>query len=382
MRVLLDATAIPPDRRGVGRHLDNLVPALVRAGVDLRVVCKPHDCEHFAALTEAEPVEAWSGTNNRAARLAWEQFGLPAVVKSAGADVLHSPHYTHPVAVRTPLVVSLYDATFFSDPQVHTAVKGPFFRTATRLALSRAACCVVPSQATADELVRTADADPNRLVVAYLGVDRDVFAPPTERQVLAVRERLGLNNRQRFIAFLGTLEPRKNIPALIRAWVSACHERPDAPALVIAGGSGWDDEVNSAIASVPAGLRLIRPGYLPLEELSGLLGGATIVAYPSLAEGFGLPVLEAMSCGAAVLTTRRLSLPEVGGDAVAYTETDDASIAAALGGLLDDPARRAELAQAGPERAAGFTWDACAEAHVVAYERAAATGHPPPGQSP
>ena len=198
-----------------------------------------------------------------------------------------------------------------------------------------------------------------------------MFAPPTERQVLAVRERLGLNNRQRFIAFLGTLEPRKNIPALIRGWVAACHGRPDAPALVIAGGSGWDDEVNSAIAAVPAGLKLIRPGYLPIEELSGLLGGAAIVAYPSLAEGFGLPVLEAMSCGAPVLTTRRLSLPEVGGDAVAYTETDDASIADALGQLLDDPARRAVLAAAGPERAAGFTWDACAAAHVTAYERAA-----------
>ena len=377
MRVLLDATAIPPDRRGVGRHLDNLVPALVRAGIDLHVVCKPRDVEHFGDLVDTVPVEAWSGTNNRAARFAWEQVGLPGVVATIGADVLHSPHYTHPVAVRTPFVVSLYDATFFSDPQVHTAVKGPFFRTATRLALRRAACCIVPSQATADELVRTADADPARLVVAYLGVDRAVFAPPTQRQVLAVRERLGLNNRQQFIAFLGTLEPRKNIPALIRGWVAACHGRPDAPALVIAGGSGWDDEVNSAIAAVPVGLKLIRPGYLPIEELSGLLGGAAIVAYPSLAEGFGLPVLEAMSCGAPVLTTRRLSLPEVGGDAVAYTETDDASIADALGQLLDDPARRAMLAAAGPERAAGFTWDACALAHVTAYERAVTWGARP-----
>ena len=109
-------------------------------------------------------------------------------------------------------------------------------------------------------------------------------------------------------------------------------------------------------------LRLIRPGYLPLARLPALLGGATVVAYPSLAEGFGLPVLEAMACGAAVLTTERTALPEVGGDAVAYTEPDATSIGRALGELLDDPARRAVLGQRGRERAAGFTWDACAAA--------------------
>ena len=113
--------------------------------------------------------------------------------------------------------------------------------------------------------------------------------------------------------------------------------------------------------------------YLRFTDLPGFLGGATVVAYPSHGEGFGLPVLEAMACGAPVLTTPRLSLPEVGGDAVAYTEPDPASIATGLSALLDDPARRAQLAVAGHERSLEFTWAASAEAHLASYARAASS---------
>ena len=144
--------------------------------------------------------------------------------------------------------------------------------------------------------------------------------------------------------------------------------------LVLAGSPGWDAGVEPAIAAVPDTLRVIRAGHLPVDLLPGLLGGAQLVAYPSLGEGFGLPVLEAMACGAAVLTTRKLALPEVGGDAVAYTGTGAGDIAAALTELLDDPIRRAEMSVAALARAATFTWAASARAHQVAYDRAAAMG--------
>jgi glycosyltransferase involved in cell wall biosynthesis len=372
LRVLLDATAVPPNRGGVGRYVDNLIPALVRAGVDVRIVCQRHDAAHYSELSGADPVPIHPVWRHPAARLAWEQVALPSVVRRVAPQVLHSPHYTHPLRTRVPLVVTLHDATFFSDPGVHTRVKGPFFRSATRIALRRAAMCVVPSQATADELVRTAGADPGRLQVAHLGVDTSVFAPPSVAMVRAVRERLGLTDEQPYVAFLGTLEPRKNVPALVRGWSRAAADRANPPALVLAGGAGWDTDLDAAIAAVSSRLTVLRPGYLPVDELAGLLGGAEVVAYPSLGEGFGLPVLEAMACGAAVLTTRRLALPEVGGDAVAYTEPDPTSIAAALTGLLDDPDQRKALATAAIDRAAGFTWDACAAAHVPAYERAVA----------
>ncbi len=173
-------------------------------------------------MSGREPIAAARATEQPADRLAWEQVGLPRIVRRAAPDVLHSPHYTHPLRARVPVVVTLHDATFFTDPAVHTRTKGPFFRAATRLALRRAACCVVPSQATADELVRVAGADPARLQVAYYGVDREVFGPPSADAVRAVREELDIAEGQDYLAFLGTLEPRKNLPALVRGWVAAC----------------------------------------------------------------------------------------------------------------------------------------------------------------
>jgi glycosyltransferase involved in cell wall biosynthesis len=205
--------------------------------------------------------------------------------------------------------------------------------------------------------------------VAPLGVDPSRFHVPSEAERVAVRQHLGLTGG--YVAFLGTLEPRKNAAALVRGWVQAVAGTEAPPALVLAGGRGWDEEIERAAAEVPAELDLRRPGYLPLPLLAGLLGDAELVAYPSLGEGFGLPVLEAMACGAAVLTTRRLSLPEVGGDAVAYTEPDAGSIAAGLAALLADPVRRRELGEAARARAALFDWRACARAHLSSYASAA-----------
>lgn len=370
LRVLLDATAVPADRGGVGRYVDNLIPALARSGIHIQVVCQPRDVGRIAELSAVEPIAAPAGVTRVSVRLAWEQVRLPSLIERARPDVVHSPHYTHPLATRRPLVVTLHDATFFTAPQGHRSIKGPFFRNATKLALRRASCCVVPSESTADELVRVAAADRARLHVARLGVDARVFSPPAAAAVAAIRRKLGFEAGRRYIAFLGTLEPRKNVPALIRGWVAACEGSSDPPALVLAGGAGWDDEIDQVVAAVPARLTLVRCGYLPIAELAGLLGGADVVAYPSLGEGFGLPVLEAMACGAAVLTTRRLALLEVGGDAVAYTEPDARSIGIALRRLLGDPDERAKLAAAGLRRAATFTWDACAQAHIVAYESA------------
>ncbi len=371
-RVLVDATAVPADRGGVGRYVDGLISALDAAGADLAVVCQRADAERFGRIAPATTVVPGPATiAHRSARLAWEQTGLALVAQQIGADVIHSPHYTMPLRAGCPVVVTVHDATFFTEPEMHTPVKGTFFRSATRTALRRAARCIVPSKATRDEVVRVLDADPTKLDVAYHGVDTKVFHSPSDADKLHVHQRLGIGE-QPYVAFLGMLEPRKNVPNLVRAWVAAVQGRPEPPALVLAGGTGWDDEVDAAVATVPAGLRILRPGYLRFSDLPGYLGGSLIVAYPSHGEGFGLPVLEAMACGAAVLTTPRLSLPEVGGDAVAYTEPDVDSISGNLANLIDDAPRRAELGRRGLARAAEFTWAASAEAHMVSYARAVA----------
>ncbi len=370
-RILVDATAVPADRGGVGRYVDGLIAALGRSDADLVVVSQRADAERYSRMAPAaEVLPAPAAVAHRPARLAWEQTGLPLVAQQVNAGVIHSPHYTQPLAAKCPVVVTVHDATFFAEPQHYDKAKGAFFRSATKTALRRAARVVVPSKATRDELIRLLDADPTRLDVAYHGVDLDVFHIPDEPERARVRARLGLGGAT-YLAFLGSQEPRKNVPNLIRGWARACAGRELAPALVIAGGSGHDSEIETAIAEIPSHLRLLRPGYLRYADLPGYLGGAVVVAYPSHGEGFGLPVLEAMACGACVLTTPRLSLPEVGGDAVAYTGEEADQIGTDLAALLDDPDRREAFGEAGRARAKEFTWDASAEAHLASYARAA-----------
>lgn len=369
-RVLLDGTAIPADLGGVGRYVDDLAPELLKVGVNLAIVVKERDAEHFSQrLTEARVIPVSGVLDTRPLRMAWEQTGLPELVRKLRPDVLHSPHYTSPVRAGVPVVITLHDATFFSHPEAHSPVKRIFFQTAIKRAVRVADALVVPSAATRDETIRFAGGDPNRFFVAYHGVDRSVFHPVDDAERKRVAAALGLAGR-RYVGFLGTLEPRKNVPNLVRGWVQAVRDLDDPPALVLAGGKGWDERVDRALAEVPEGLTVIRPGYLPLEDLPGFLSGCEVLAYPSIAEGFGLPVLEAMSCGAATLTTRLTSLPEVGGDAVAYCEPTADSIADELGSLLEDTPRRARLGDAAIKRAGLFTWEASALSHLEAYQAA------------
>ena len=370
-RVLIDATAVPADRGALGRYVDGLVIALCKAGADLAVACQRNDEERYGRLVpDARVVAGPAAIAHRPARLAWEQTGLPLVAQQVGADVLHVPHYTMPLRPGVPVVVTIHDLTFFTEPDAHSPVSATFYKSAIRTSVRRATRLLVPSKATRDELVRVLGADPTRIDVAYHGVDHSLFHQPSPEQTRQVSDRLGLHGKP-YVAYLGGLEPRKNVPALITGWAAAVTDLPDPPALVLAGGSGWSDEVDDVVAEVPAHLRLVRPGYLRFSDLPGYLGGALVVAYPSRGEGFGLPVLEAMACAAPVLTTHRTSLPEVGGDAVAYTEPDADSIQAGLRALLDDPVRREALGTAGHARALEFTWAASAEAHLASYLRAA-----------
>ncbi len=371
-RVLVDATSVPADRGGVGRYIDGLLGALDKADANLVVVCQRTDAQRYGRLLpHAEVVAAPAAAAHRPARLAWEQTGLPLLAQQVNAGVLHSPFYTCPLRASCPVTVTVHDATFFTEPEHYEKSRGTFFRSAIKTSLRRAARVIVPSKATRDELIRLLDADPTRLDVAYHGVDHEAFHLPSDDEKARVRARLGLGDTP-YVAFLGAKEPRKNVPNLIRGWISAVADRPTPPALVIAGGSGHDDEIDQAVADVPPPLRLLRPGYLRYADLPGYLGGALVAAYPSHGEGFGLPILEAMACGAPVLTTPRLSLPEVGGDAVAYTGERPEEIARDLAALLDDENRRLTLAKAGFDRAKEFTWESSAEVHLASWARAAA----------
>lgn len=369
-RVLVDATAVPADRGALGRYVDGLIAALAASDTDVAVACQRSDVERYSRMAPEARVESGPvAIAHRPARLAWEQTGLPLLAQQVEADVIHAPYYSMPLRPGKPTVVTVHDVTYFSEPGLHNPVKSTFYKSATRTAMHRAARVIVPSKATRDELVHYLDADPIRIDVAYHGVDSERFHRPSEAERSRVQERLGLRG-QPYIAFLGALEPRKNVPDLIRGYVEAVEELSEPPALVLAGSGGWDEQVDAALASVPSHLRVVRPGFLRFSDLPGYLGSALVVAFPSRGEGFGLPVLEAMACGAPVLTTHRTSLPEVGGEAVAYTEPDAGSIGNALRNLLRDEDRRRALAEAGHSRAREFTWSASVDAHLASYRRA------------
>lgn len=378
LTVLIDGTAVPRNLGGVGRYVEGVVSHLTDPTLDVHLVVRAVHAAHFRTVAPHATLHtapAW--TESVPLRFLWEQTGLPALGRRIGATVLHSPHYTFPFAWRRGSVVTLHDATFFSNPEWHSRLKRTFFTWWSRRSLRTRPVVVVPSAATATEARRVVPGIRADVRVAPLGVDRTVFHEPSTAAVEDARIAATLPDDAAWIAFLGTIEPRKNVTALLDAYASVRDARAvtgsDTPWLVLSGARGWDEAAIERLDALQDADHVVEAGYLPLEDLSGFLGGAEFVVYPSLGEGFGLPVVEAMATGACVLTTRRLSLPEVGGDAAVYSEPDAPALAAAIAELLDDPALVASHRTAALRRAEDFTWDATAAVHTDAY-RAVAGG--------
>ncbi len=339
-----------------------------RDDVELHVVARSEDLEAMGRASDRlhhHPAPSW--TRHPPLRLLWEQTLLPRLAARLDVDVIHAPHYTMPILARRPVVVTVHDATFFTRPEAHSTLKAVFFRAWSRFSARHAALLIAPSDATRQEFLRVTGTT-RPIVVAHHGVSATTFHPPTDEAVATFRRDHGLGDHP-WVAFLGTIEPRKNVPALIRA-LGRLDSYPPLT-LLVAGAQGWDETVDVAIAESGVADRVRLLGYLPTAELAALLGGAACVAYPSEEEGFGLPVLEAMACGAAVITTPRSALAEIGADTVEYSETDPGSLAAAIQRVLTGT-RRAELSRAARRRASSFTWEACATQHHVAYRSAAA----------
>jgi glycosyltransferase involved in cell wall biosynthesis len=258
---------------------------------------------------------------------------------------------------RVPTVIEVYDLVAF-DPILRSSSRAAAIERATLgPAVRRAAGIVCISQATADALLARYPGAAGRVTVAPLG-----SSPALRAEAMDLP--LG------FVLAVGTLEPRKNLPRLVEAYARLPEELQAAHPLLVAGRIGWDvAETLGALEGLGERCRLLGP--VPDPQLAALYERCTVFCYPSLAEGFGLPVLEAMTAGAAVITSGVSSLPEVGGDAVEYVApTDSGAIAAALERLLRDPERRGALGSAARERARLFSWDRHAGLTLGALERA------------
>ena len=375
LRLSLDVSAVPVHPVGAGQYTLELARQLAgRPDVDLVVVSRRRDGRRWAAMAPGAGLVA-GAPEWRPGRLAWEQVRLPHLLRREAVTVHHGPHYTMPEHAPVPSVVTVHDLSFFEAPEWHQRSKVLLFRRAIKVAARRAAVVLCPSRSTAEELERWCQVKAP-VVVAHHGVDLRRFGPtePTPGSDAALLA--GVDDRlvdgSPFLVFVGTLEPRKDVPTLVRAFAAVAGRHPDTR-LVLAGGAGWGaDRVEEAVAASGLGSRILRTGYVPDEVIPALLRAAEAAVYPALYEGFGLPALEALACGARLVTTSGTAMEEVAAGAAVMVPPGDAGrLAGALEAVLDgegaDDARR----QRGLAIAARHTWAASADRHVEAYRQAA-----------
>jgi glycosyltransferase involved in cell wall biosynthesis len=363
--VVADATAVPARLTGAGVYAARVLAGLAaRDDLEVEAFCAPGSAAVLAAPGLALRPVAMAGAG-RPARIAWTQLLAGRAARRAGASLLHGLHYELPLRAGLPQVVTVHDLTLLTHPEWHEASKVRYFGWAMRRAVAAATRVLCVSATTAADLAERLDVPADRIDVTPLGTD---LRPAVEEQVAELRRRLGLDGP--YLLGLGTVEPRKDLPTLVRAFAALAGDLPHR--LVLAGLAGWGTgELETAVAASGAADRILVAGYVPEDDKAALLSGADVFAYPSRYEGFGLPVLEAMACGTPVVTTTGGSLPEVAGDAAALVEPGDAAaLAAALAKLAGDPAARRDAAARGLVRAAGFTWRRCATQTAAAYARA------------
>jgi glycosyltransferase involved in cell wall biosynthesis len=373
VRLLLDVSAVPSRPVGAGVYAVNLARELASAGVDVHLAARRSDGHRWRALAPGAAVHPVA-PDRRPARLAWEQIGAPALVRRVRPDVWHGIHYTMPLRINVPCVVTVHDLTFFDHPEWHERAKVAFFRPMLRASVARAATLVAVSRHTANRLDAVL-APSVPVVVAAHGVDHNRFrpGPPDDPEDLALLHSLGV--RRPYVAFQGTIEPRKDVPTLIAAFAAAARGHSELR-LVLAGRDGWGTEsVRHAVERSGVATRVLRPGYIPDAAVPALYRQAEVVAYPSLEEGFGLPALEALACGAPLVSTLGSAIEEVVDDAALLVHPGDVEgLTGALEALLRDAALADTFRAAGPRRAASATWHRSAQQHLEAY-RLATTSH-------
>ena len=357
-RVGFELTGLELDSAGSARATRNLRAALA-ARDDLQLV----------DLAQPPPRPGLAGRLVRGLgrELAWFPVRLPRRARRLELDVLHCPGPLAPVRPSVPLVLTLHDAMAWERPEWFGRALVLQHRLVVEPAARRAAVVLTPSQYSAGRLAERLDLDPERIEVTPFAPD-PMFTPrQADATVLA---RLGV--RRPYVLTVGTLQPRKNLGTALAAHERLCAAGGDHQ-LVVVGARGWGEEALAArLASSAAGQRVVAPGRVEDRDLVELYRGADCLLFCSRGEGFGMPVLEAMACGTAVVCSDSSSLPEVAGGAARLADADDVGqIAAALQEVLGSPARRAELEQRGRRRAADFSWERCAGQTVAAYRSAA-----------
>lgn len=369
MRVMINALSAG-NRSGTGRYAGELCRALAKLECD----------DHFLVVIEDDhPIVDELRASSRVTVIAqpkrsplgrslWEAFSLPALVRQTNVDVFHAPAFIAPSRLPCPSVVTIHDCAFLRYGETIRPLRRFMYRRAIPRSTRQAAIVLADSESTRRDVVELMAIDGNKARVAPLGVGEEFFidevSPEAEQRI---RRLLQVDGN--FILTAGTIEPRKNLDTLLRAYARLRETSDNTPPLVIVGRVGWlSDRLSSLTRELDVEKHVRFPGFIDDADLPSLLSMATVFVCVSLYEGFGLPPLEAMAAGTPVIVSNTSSLPEVVGDAGLLVEPTDAeAIAHAMSQLIGDPQRHERLAQSGRERARTFTWKRVAQDALSAY---------------
>jgi len=372
MKAGMEATALLGQRSGVGHYVARLREDLLRLpDSDWELVS--YTPRGRGALRRAPAPLAGRAAPARWRRWLWVQLRLAAQARRDGCEILHCPNGMGPVAAAPPLVVTVHDLSLFRYPQLHPRGRTLLTRRLLPRLARRAAAVIADSEFTRREILAVLRVAPEKVRTIHCAAGEH-FRPITDGAGLtAVRQRWRLP--ERYVLFVGTLEPRKNLARLLRAFAAA-RRAGSVHQLILAGAAGWRMRGFARdIDRLGLSGSVRHLGYVPDVDLPALYAHADLFAYPSLYEGFGLPVLEAMACGTPVLSSNTSALAEVCGDAAQLVDPEDGdALAAALSSLLSDGDRRAELRGRGLERAREFSWRRAAAQTLSLYREVASGG--------
>ena len=371
MRIGVDMRSVyQRRRRGTGKNLLDLYTTMAERRPDWQFVMF-HRGQGDDPFVDAENITARCIDMPGDRFNFWQHIRLPLAVRAEKIDVLHCPACTAPRRPMAPLALTIHDLIPL-DSRFPSTVSKAWWRNVKR-AIRRARRIITPSHFTRQNLVNRLHVPSDRIVVNEWAPDRSCAQVTDEKQLAQARERYGLAGKCPYLFGFGASDPRKNTRGLLEAWAKLPEATRQEYRLLLVGidqsALGEFQQLRDRLGLAD---RCVLAGFAADQDIPALLSGATALCYPSLSEGFGLPILDAFTCRTAVLVAVATSLPEVAGDAAVLVDPNDTdSIAMGLKRLIDDPDLRARLVERGSQRVRAYTWEACADRAALALGAAA-----------